>query len=234
MTMPAQSITLKAVWQAKLVFDENGGTEVSDISKAAGESLELPVPEKEGFIFAGWYTADKEKYEAKTMPSMGIALKAGWYTAMNKTITLVENNMDKKLIVDSNVLSVKNRLKVDLSDIFSNINNNGVEIAYIVNFKWGNTYQYCKSDGQIALYEGSDLNSSYQLCHKTLSHSDEYDTYIRETMSGVSIIHNNVLYLYYAGKGDLHISLSGGYGDDTAFYDIYIQLLYPDTTKLYL
>ena len=233
-TMPTESVTLKAVWQAKLVFDENGGTEVSDISKAVGESITLPTPEKEGFIFAGWYTAEKEKYESKTMPATGTALKAGWYVAMEKTITLVENNIDKKLVVDSNTLSVKNRLKIDLSDIFSNINNNGVEIVYTINFKWGNTYSYYKGEGQVALYDGSDFNSSYQLCKKTLSHSDEYDAYIKETMSGVSTIHNNVLYLYYAGKGDLHITLSGGYGDDIGFFDIYIELLYPDTTKLYL
>ncbi len=233
-TMPAESITLKAVWQAKIVFDENGGTKVTDISKAVGESITLPTPEKEGFIFAGWYTIEKEKYESNTMPAVGIALKAGWYATMEKTITLVENNVNKKLVVDSNTLSVKNRLKIDLSDIFSNINNNGVEIIYTVNFKWGNTYKYYKGEGQIALYDGSDFNSSYQLCKKTLSHSDECDTYIKETMSGISTIHNNVLYLYYAGKGDLHITLSGGYGGDIGFFDIYIELLYPDTTKLYL
>ena len=46
--MPADGAQLKAVWQAMLVFDENGGTEVKDISQEAGTAITLPTPEKEG------------------------------------------------------------------------------------------------------------------------------------------------------------------------------------------
>ena len=48
-TMPNKSLSLKAVWQAKLVFDENGGSDVDDISVAAGNKIILPTPEKDGF-----------------------------------------------------------------------------------------------------------------------------------------------------------------------------------------
>lgn len=95
-TMPEKSITLKAVWQAKIVFDENGGTEVNDISEKAGTSIKLPTPERDGFIFAGWYTADKEQYTLTTMPAAGITLTAGWY----------KEKSDKKIIKpDSNAES---------------------------------------------------------------------------------------------------------------------------------
>ena len=43
----------KALGDAEIhVFDENGGTEVQDISQSAGTAVTLPTPEKEGFIFA--------------------------------------------------------------------------------------------------------------------------------------------------------------------------------------
>ena len=87
--MPSTSMKPDAVWQAKIEFDENGGTDVDDISESAGQSITLPMPEKDGYIFAGWYTADKEEYTQTKMPSTGIALKAGWYKAKEKTVNLI-------------------------------------------------------------------------------------------------------------------------------------------------
>ncbi len=91
-TMPSKSISLKAVWQAKLVFDENGGSDVDDISVTAGEKITLPTPEREGFIFAGWYTTEKEQYTSTTMPSTGVKLKAGWYKSKEKTKIVVNSS----------------------------------------------------------------------------------------------------------------------------------------------
>lgn len=232
--MPIKSTSLKAVWQAKLVFDENGGSEVKDISVTAGTKITLPTPEKEGFIFAGWYTAEKEKYTSTKMPSAGLKLKAGWYEKKEKNITLVDNNVDNKLIVDSNKLSVKKRLKIDLSDELSTIPSDGVDVNFEITFKWGNTYKYVKADGQIALYEGDEFSTDYELAKKTLSHNDQRDSYLDDSLKGKATIHKNILYLYYAGYGQLKITLSGGYGDDVAFYNIKFKITYPDTTNLYL
>lgn len=91
-TMPSTSTSLKAVWQAKLVFDENGGTDVDDISVVAGTKITLPTPEREGFIFAGWYTADKEQYASTTMPSVGVALKSGWYKEKTDNVVVIDSN----------------------------------------------------------------------------------------------------------------------------------------------
>ncbi len=40
-------------------FEENGGLPVEDVTVSQGESVILPIPEKEGYTFAGWYTDEK-------------------------------------------------------------------------------------------------------------------------------------------------------------------------------
>ena len=90
--MPADGAQLKAVWQAMLVFDENGGTEVNDISQEAGTAITLPTPEKEGFIFAGWYNASKDQYTSTTMPTTSVELKAGWYKSRTETIIVKKDS----------------------------------------------------------------------------------------------------------------------------------------------
>ena len=234
-TMPTKGLTLKAVWQAMLVFDENGGSDVNDISVPAGQAITLPIPEKDGFLFAGWYTADKEQYTSTRMPAASVKLKAGWYKAKTTKITLIENSVDAKKTSDSKTLTGNNRIKIDLSEIIPTIPSEGIEITYTVHFRWGNTTKQCSAKGVVALYEGIEFNSSHELCRKALSHSSTaYDTYLSDTLSGTSIIHDKILYFYYDGGGDLHISLSGGYGTDAAFYDVYLELIYPASMNLYL
>lgn len=61
--MPSENITLYAKWEAHsfyLFFDANGGS-VSEASKLIlcdTEFGELPVPDRAGYKFEGWYTAD--------------------------------------------------------------------------------------------------------------------------------------------------------------------------------
>lgn len=229
-TMPSTSLSLKAVWQAKLVFDENGGTNVSDISETAGTTVSLPIPEREGYIFAGWYDTDRELYTMTTMPATGIALKAGWYKAKNITITVVENNIDNKLTVDNKSLSTSNRKKLDLVVYLPNIPTDGVRISYKISFRWGCVYTQRSATGTVALYEGTELNSNYQLASKSLSHTSDYTSYCRDSLSGISIIKSNILYFYYAGSG----SGSWGSTSNVAYYDVSLDLTYPNTTNLYL
>ena len=116
-TMPNKSISLKAVWQAKIVFDENGGSDVDDISVAAGETIKLPTPEKDGFIFAGWYTADKTQYTSTKMPSAGIALKAGWYKEKEDLIILIKGDNEKRFY--NSKMEQFEILSLDLSQFYS-------------------------------------------------------------------------------------------------------------------
>lgn len=230
--MPENGLSLKAVWKAKLEFDENGGNGVEDIAADAGAWVRLPVPIREGYVFAGWYTTDKTPYTSNVMPAEGIVLKAGWYKEMQKTLVLVPDN--QKLSSQSDTFSADKRIKIDLSDTFNKIPENGVQIELEVKFWWGNDSKNCKAWGQIGLYEGPEISSSNEIAKKALSHSDDHNSYYMESFMATYTIHSRELYLYYAAKGDLHISLSGGYGLNTSFGDITMSLIYPDTEKLYL
>lgn len=99
--MPAESLTVKAVWQSKIVFDTRGGEEVDDISVAAGADITLPKPEKEGFIFAGWYTQDDQPYTATKMPAAGIKVSAKYYKAVKKTVVLIKASEEKGNTLDN-------------------------------------------------------------------------------------------------------------------------------------
>ena len=115
-TMPASGASLTAKWQAMLILDENGGTEVDDISQAAGTAITLPIPEKDGYIFAGWYTSDKTQYTSSSMPAASIELKAGWYKAEEKTQILLAETSTVKLS-DKNFRSTSKTYSIDLNEL---------------------------------------------------------------------------------------------------------------------
>ena len=168
------------------------------------------------------------------MPAVGILLKAGWYRKERKSVTLVENNWDKKVTDDTNTLSAKRRLKIDLTKELPEIPEQGVDIRYEITYTWGNTYKYVLANAQLALYQGDEFHTDYELAKKSLSHNNQLDHMLQDSMSGRATIHKNVLYLYYAGKGQLQISLTGGYGNVVAFYDVKVNIAYADTSRLYL
>lgn len=159
----------------------------------------------------------------------------GWYKGKKVTVTLIQNNTSKRISVNgSTQLTAKQRLKLDLSDILPAIGGNGLNIAYKLNFKWGNNNTYYSASGRIALYEGSDFSSANEIKTKDLSHGDDYDAYIADSISGSANIKNKVLYVYYAGKGNGRIYLNGGKGFDVGFFDIYAEIFYPITTNLFV
>ena len=88
--IPSQNISLVAEWQPLLTFEENGGTEVDDISAPAGEPISLPRPVRAGYEFAGWYTSPEggELFEEEVMPAEGLTLYAGWYRSIGGEATL--------------------------------------------------------------------------------------------------------------------------------------------------
>ena len=76
-TMPAENITLKALWvvgEYAIRFDTNGGTKINPIVQDYNTKIIKPVnPTKEGYTFIGW---DQEIPE--TMPSNNLVIKAIW------------------------------------------------------------------------------------------------------------------------------------------------------------
>ncbi len=80
-TMPAENITLKAVWKANeytITFDSKGGSTVDAITQDYNTPVSTPAaPTKTGYTFQYW-SKDGAKYDLTTMPAENITLKAVW------------------------------------------------------------------------------------------------------------------------------------------------------------
>jgi uncharacterized repeat protein (TIGR02543 family) len=95
-TMPAENITLYAKWtvnQYTIIFEENGGSSIADITQSFGSTLVAPAdPIKEGHNLGGWYTDSgfTTRFYFSNMPAENITLYARW-NINNYTITFEEN-----------------------------------------------------------------------------------------------------------------------------------------------
>lgn len=96
--MPQSNTTLKAVWKPKIVFDTNGGNKMKDYTSASGTAITLPTPVREGYVFAGWFTPDKQPYTTNRMPAVGKLLKAGWYRQKTKIKTFLDKSSYSEVI----------------------------------------------------------------------------------------------------------------------------------------
>ncbi|MCM1437735.1 MAG: InlB B-repeat-containing protein [Roseburia sp.] len=220
--MPEESISLKAVWQAKLTFDENGGSEVNDISKAAGANITLPVPEKEGFAFAGWYTTDKQKYEATKMPSAGVALKAGWYQVKTVTKILVSETSTVKLS-DKNFRYTSQRYDIDLSQDIENF-----EMGMIIGVKLSFMLKNEEDRGYYEVtFTNSTTISSVTTYHQENIYANGNVNYRKIEVEKSFAAYSSALYFYFKPKP---------YGEEvyTTMKDVNYTITYPDTSELYL
>ena len=83
-TMPAENITLYAKWEVNtytISFEENGGSEVEDITQDYNSSLLMPNnPTLTGYTFDGWYLDDActNPFTLNKMPAENITLYAKW------------------------------------------------------------------------------------------------------------------------------------------------------------
>ncbi len=231
-TMPETGAKLKAKWQAKLVFDENGGTEVKDISKTAGEGIELPVPEKEGYIFAGWYTADKEKYETTKMPTQSAVLKAGWYKS--KTQKVIIRSEDKEpastRFNTKEAIGPKSswREDVDLSEFLPE---SGGRLTIQVSLQMKFNRSKDKGWGGFYVYDNFEVSDAYVL-HKYTDTvlGNEWSQY---DFSATFLTQSNKLYFCYIAC--LPEYKAEAYSHPYLYFkNIWMNVSYADTTKLYL
>lgn len=216
--MPSSSISLKAVWQAKLVFDSNGGTEVNDYSYAAGVAITLPTPEKEGYLFAGWYTADKERYTTNSMPAVGVALKAGWYKEKTDTVVLIESTSR------TSAMNLKSPSTSRLCYTFSFADY--ANVGETVNIKIDYHLKLStSSSGTVTAYV--DFYSQKVISSNYLMEIEYFNnitsTYREITFSETFTLNDNFYMCWY--------STSGSY---LYLQDFYYTVHYPDTSILYL
>lgn len=239
-TMPTQSVTLKAVWQAKLVFDENGGTEVTDISKAVGESITLPTPEKEGFIFAGWYTVDKERYTSTIMPSTAVVLKAGWYKAKEETIVKIAST--EVIYIDL--------IKPSTDKCENGLSTNQLSDDYVYGLYFNFASQFGFQNTSVTIewhFKSRRIDKSSNLTKDKM----HFDFYSAKAISSTNLLDaktidiDNSAYKDYTFTSTFEITDSlyvfwycnekpSGYANNSCIKDLYYTIRYPDTTKLYL
>ena len=226
--MPSTSTTLYAVWQAQIIFDENGGSSVDDIACAAGETISLPTPEKEGFLFAGWYTSDKKLYEKTTMPSESVKVKAGWYKS--KTLGKVIMSADNYVKCSGNTSTFTDKLTIDFSEILPSNFNNIVKLK----IKWKAKHEWA-SQGDTAkvvveFYSKRTVSDIYFL-GRTISTHDS-TSYISVSKDMTIKMESNMIYVAIA------CDVRGNYLLGTRYYgiisDLNVVIEYPDTANLYL
>lgn len=221
-TMPSNSISLKAVWQAKIVFDENGGTDVDDISTSAGTSITLPSPEKEGFIFAGWYTEDKQQYTSTTMPSNGIKLKAGWYREKKTTVILTDSNTYRRWAVGWDITLPridKNACYEIAVNDFSDGKDINVRLELFIKVKTESAS--VRNNLYVDFYSQKQVSSTYLL--KTERLGEFVDSYKQFTITENFTVSENFFAVFYCALDKY-----------TDAMDCYYNLYYPDTANLYL
>ncbi len=71
-----------------IMFDTEGGNSIDLLVGMSGKEMVLPVPIKEGFVFAGWYIKDTDtQFKAYLFPENSLSLYAKWQPEQ-KTYTI--------------------------------------------------------------------------------------------------------------------------------------------------
>ena len=106
-------ITLYAKWdvnQYNIIFDTNGGVAINSLMVDYNSSFnELPLPEKLGHYFGGWFLDEEfsQKFDLDLMPNYDLTLYAKWFNYNDFEYTLINseahitayNGLEKELIV---------------------------------------------------------------------------------------------------------------------------------------
>lgn len=227
-SMPRQSVTLYAKWDAMLVFDTRGGESVQNISAEVGSTIELPIPARDGFIFAGWFDEEGEEYTSTHMPSESVMLKARWYKTNTAELVLLGSN-DVVNCTGSEPVII-NSLTIDLSTYLPSYFDG--DITFTV--AWKGAHEYCSSNDpstvSIGFYFNKPVSSRYFLGSSSVT-CDSANTFISDSKTISANIKGNQIYVAICSsvKGN---SLLG-----TRYYgsvsDISVEVVYPDTSTLY-
>ena len=224
-TMPTDSVKLKAKWTPMLIFDERGGTLVDDIAAEQGTKVTLPTTEKDGYMFAGWYTEQGEVYTATAMPEFSTKLVAKYHKILNKTIVLINetNYIHEHAITDRPSMDEEMH-QIDLNDLY------GVGVREI---KVTVHYQSIASGAStsnpkytyMAWYSAKNTSDAY----KVWSYSDKHTvsaTWNSFTQENTINLVGGFLYVCrYSSMDSVYVSFG--------WKDFWIEVEYPDMTQLY-
>lgn len=224
-TMPSDSVKLIAKWNPMIVFDERGGKEVNDISNVAGSKVTLPETEKDGYIFAGWYTEQGNIYTSTSMPSNSIKLVAKYYKILTKKIVVIDESKNYQHSSTSSSPSMAYSHKIDLSDIY-NSGAKRIKITAHYSSKISRTSDDPDLYTYMAYYSQNTASDAYKVWeYKDLhKYTTEWGSYTRTT--AINLIGDSLYVCYYYD----YRNIIGIYGAWTNFW---LKIEYPDTTTLY-
>lgn len=228
-TMPQESIALTARWTPKLIFDERGGTLVDDIAAEQGTRVTLPETEKDGYIFAGWYTEQGEEYTATSMPEYSTKLVAKYRKTLKEKVVILTSDVNYKNQETSATID-EGCYEVDLSNLYDK----GVrEVRVIANYKaaWQVGYAGRRPSSNNPAYTYMKWFSQ-KLASNAYLIWDYQDTHIADNI--YESFSNNTKINLTTPKLYVCLYMRQTYSFDTAFWtDFWVEVEYPDMSQLY-
>lgn len=244
-TMPSESVELTAVWQAMLVFDENGGVDVNDISQEANTSVTLPTPEREGYIFAGWYTTSGEKYESTRMPVVSEVLKAGWYKAKSARKSFLADGTESTLVVWKSPQLVSGYkinfneeiAEVDWTQEINVILNYHADIRHAKTRDQYVSYPTYATKEHFYFYSQEQVSDAYLLGKCLIDHGNGTvnESYVTVDFSLSLKIKGGMLYVAVGADKDNFYKQYGSVrcGSGWIMTNFWVDIEYPDTSVMY-
>lgn len=241
--MPSSNVTLKAVWQAKIVFDSNGGESVNDISEKSGVLITLPSPEREGYIFAGWYTADKQLYTSQKMPSSGTLLKAGWYREKTKLKTFLSGSSESAVIWHKTP-NLYSSFNIDFTEECSEIDwmkTVNVIIDFHANIKHGRDSKYAPepyyTKEHFYFYSQPNISDAYIMEHIIVDHGNGSlnESYVTCNFTAKLPVSGGKIYTALGSDKDAKTwNAAANFYTGWRMTNFWAEIHYPDTSNLYL
>lgn len=229
--MPEASVTLFAKYMTVMSFDPRGGSEVDDIAAYAGTSVDLPLPTRDGYIFAGWYVGG-DLYDSGTMPSEPVSLSAYWYKSQSKKI-LIDSDTGSYYRDAIGTKAPQFYYTINLSEQLSEVDWSEPRTitieseAYIRHLGHSSGYLYATKE-HFWLYSRQMAEEQYLLNHTIINHGNNGVDTAGKTMKWTTTI--------TVPEGMIYIALSADKYSDSAGWrmqNYYWTIRYPDTSTLY-
>lgn len=222
-SMPQSSMQLTAVWSSMIIFDENGGTNVTDISQNTGTDVILPTTEKSGYIFAGWYDERGYEFFDTSMPSVSIKLIAKWY--LIKTEIIEVRSTSSSWSSDETLPTSSELVEIDLSNIPVDARVNmkiDVEISVKIEGSSLSDVRYAA----INFYNSSVLSDKNLLHSEIFTDDDEEYSKYNFSVDNINCYNMYVAFYRYGLSSSSNAA-------DAYCNSFYLTIEYPDTSQLY-
>ena len=227
--MPEASVTLFAKYMTVIAFDPRGGSEVDDIAAYAGTSVDLPVPTRDGYIFAGWYVGD-DIYDVDTMPSEPVSLSAYWYKSQSKKVLVISEISTNYKRVGSKEPEFRQTIKLDeqISEVDWSVPRTiTIESEAYIWHSGMDGSRYATKE-HFWLYSRQMAEEQYLLDHTIINHGNNGIDTAGKTMKWTTTI--------TVPEGMIYIALSADKDNDEGGWSMrnyYWTIHYPDTSTLY-